>query len=393
MPRVGILTLHLHVNYGGILQAAALYRLLEDEGFEPVLLRKEPENRGWVGRSIRNLLRAIPGQNVGGVRARAKAREVHQPFIRRFLPNTSPPCHNGEELRAAVDQRQLDAVVVGSDQVWRPEYHQDSNHSVYFLDFVPAGVRKLSYAASFGHSDWRYPEMREEASGLLAEFDAVSVREASGVDICRHKLGRQQCELVLDPTLVVDPVLYEEAAAPPAAKTRPSLVSYVLDQSQRSRAVRRGVEAALPDSFETTSLSVGWERSQVGVGQWLRAFMDADFVITDSYHGTIFSILFGKNFIALGNKDRGLDRFTTLLQSLDLMDRLVLDHDPSTISSLVSQPIDYGRVSERLMALRKTSRRYLRSALEQAPDRLVAPTNGGIFFQLTRRPHVSYASC
>ena len=368
MPRVGILTLHFHVNYGGILQAAALYRLLKDEGFEPVLLRKEPENRGRVGRLMRNLLRAIPGQNIGGVRARAKAREMHQPFIRRFLPNSTRPCHNGEELGAAIEEWVLDAVVVGSDQVWRTEYHQDSNYPVYFLNFVPPEVRKLSYAASFGHPDWQHPDKLEEVSGLLAAFDAVSVREQSGVEICRHKLGRKQCDLVLDPTLVVDPVLYHEAAAPPRPKSQPSLVSYVLDQSDNSMAACRTVEAALPDTYGTTSLFVNWERSQVGVGQWLRAFMDADFVITDSYHGTIFSILFGKNFIALGNKDRGLDRFTTLLQGLDLMDRLVLAHDPSTISSLVSQPIDYRQSKERLMALRRSSLSYLLSALRQTHD-------------------------
>lgn len=362
-PRVGILTLHLHVNYGGYLQAAALYRLLEDEGFEPVLLRKEPENLSGAGRLIRNLLRAIPGQNLGGVRGRAKARARHEPFTRRFIPKITRPCHNRKELRSEVEQRGLDAVVVGSDQVWRMDFHQDSNHAVYFLSFVPAGVRKLSYAASFGYPDWRYPDLMEEAAGLLASFDAVSVREQSGIAICRNTLGREQCDLVLDPTLVVDPTLYEQAAAPSQPRSRPTLVSYVLDQSAKSIAARDAVEAVLPATYEKIMLSCDWENRQVSVGEWLRAFMDADVVFTDSFHGTVFSILFGKKFITLGSKDRGLDRLTTLLESVGLTDRLVLDEDLAKIAPLVNQDIDYEPVNERLTALRRTSRSYLLSAL------------------------------
>lgn len=363
LARVGILTLHLHVNYGGILQAAALYRLLRDEGFEPVLLRKEPENLGPLGRLVRNILRRLPGQNIGGVRARALTRARHDPFIQRFLPNVTRPCHNRRQLRAATEQWRLDAVVVGSDQVWRAEYHQDSNYLVYFLDFVPAGTKKISYAASFGHSEWRYPDQLAEVSELLAEFDGVSVREQSGVAISQDILGRKQCDLVLDPTLMVDSRLYEEAAAPKRPKSGPSLVSYVLDASEGSKSAHRLVAEALPAGIETICLSVHEEDPQADIGHWLRAFMDADFVITDSYHGTIFSILFGKNFIAFGNEDRGLDRFTTLLNSLGLADRLVLDHDPSAVGALVRRPVDWGQVNRRLDGLRKHSKDYLLGVL------------------------------
>lgn len=363
MLKTGILTLNLHVNYGGILQAAALYRLLEDEGFDPVLLRKEPDNVSRVGRLVRNLLRVLPGQNVRGVRSRAITRAKHEPFIRRFLPTATRPCHNAEELRRAAQQHGVEAVVVGSDQVWRAEYHHDSNYLVYFLDFVPPGVRKLSYAASFGHSDWRYPERTAEVAGLLAQFDAVSVREQSGVAICRNVLRRRQCDLVLDPTMVVSPLFYRDAAAPAERKLQPSLVSYVLDQGEASKTAQKAVQAALPGSFETSILSVRDQGQQETIGQWLRAFMDADFVLTDSFHGTIFSILFEKNFITLGNVNRGLDRFTTLLGNVGLADRLVLDPDPFRISSLVTQAIDYGDVNERLKTLRDASREYLRSAL------------------------------
>jgi hypothetical protein len=214
----------------------------------------------------------------------------------------------------------------------------------------------------------------EAVSSLLASFDAVSVREQSGVTICREALGREQCDLVLDPTLVVDPALYAEAAAPPRQKSRPSLVSYVLDRSDGSEVMRKAVEVALPETYETTLLSADADDRRPSLGQWLRAFMDADFVITDSYHGTIFAILFEKNFIAFGNADRGLDRFNTLLDGLGLMDRLVLDFDPTRIASLVKQAIEYEQVNYRLAAMRKASRDYLLSALGAGPEAADRPS-------------------
>ena len=363
VARIGILTLHFHINYGGIIQAAALYRFLEDNGFEPVLLRKEPENQNAAGRMLRNLLRHLPGQNIGGVREREKARALHHPFIRRFLPNRTPPCHNSRELRAMAQRERLSAVVVGSDQVWRTEYHQDQNALVYFLDFVPPSMRKVSYAASFGHSEWRYPDKTEAVAALLGGFDAVSVRERSGVEICRNDLACEQCALVIDPTLLVDPRLYAEATAAAEPGSAACLVDYVLDRNAATERAHALVAEALGGKVRAVRLHAEGKERQVDIGRWLRAFMDAEFVITDSYHGTIFAILFGKRFVTLGNRVRGLDRFTTLLDSLGLSDRLILDHDLSRLAGLVAQPVDYLAVQPRLNALREQSRDFLIAAL------------------------------
>lgn len=367
MLRVGILTLHFHINYGGIIQAAALSRFLRDRGFEPVLLRKEPETQGRLGRAVRNLLRHLPLQNVGGVREREEARAVHYPFIRRFLPDATRPCHNSEELRAAAEGAGLDAIVVGSDQVWRFDYHQDSNSLCYFLDFAPPETRKVAYAASFGDSDWRYHDRTEEVADLLADFDAVSVREQSGLDICRERLGRSACELVIDPTLLVAPQIYDEAAAAPAKGPPPVLVDYVLDRSEESERAHQLVRRTLGGEGPVIRLHAEGGERQVDIGQWLRAFMDAEFVITDSYHGTIFAILFGKKFISFGNRKRGLDRFTTLLDSLGLRDRLVLDFDLDRLPALVGQPIDHTAVRQRLEQLRQRSADFLLGALAPTP--------------------------
>ena len=370
--RVGILTLHLHNNYGAIIQAAALYRFLEDHGFEPVLLRKEPENRSKIGRIIRNFLRHVPFQNFGQVRAREKERARHYPFIRRFIPNITRPCHNSRELKAVSDQYRIKAVVVGSDQVWRPEYHFDDNSVAYFLDFVAKPTLKLSYAASFGYTDWEHPDLKHKVSDLLADFDAVSVRENSGIEICRNEFGRLQCELVLDPTLLVDPRLYAEAAAPPQHRLEPSLVEYILDRSYNSEIACQSVKDALAGKYETTTISVEGEGKKVDIEHWLRAFMDADFVITDSYHGMLFAIIFDKQFIAFGNRKRGLDRFTTILDNIGIRDRLILDYDRTKIQELIAWPIEYDELKPRLSKFRELSEDFLLRNL----SRTSAPQGG-----------------
>lgn len=372
--RIGVLTLHLHINYGGIVQAAALYRLLQNYGFEPVLLRKEPQ-RSFVSKIARTILRSVPGQNFRNVRSGERARAKHYDFINRFLPERTGPLENAGQLARAVASRKLDAVVVGSDQVWRLEYHQDDNNMVYFLDFVTsAAVKKISYAASFGTSEWTHPDKRDRVTELLGHFDAVSARERSGVTICRETLGRADCQLVVDPTLLVDPAFYTEAAALPGATMAPTVLTYLLDQSETRLGVGETVKATLGNHYRIRALSPYGAAEKVSIPVWLRAFMDADFVVTDSYHGTIFAIISRKNFIAIGNPRRGLDRFLTLLGELGLEDRLVMDDGVGHVADLAKAPIDFDRVNTRLEALRMQSSKFLLTALGRA-DAPSAPTN------------------
>lgn len=361
--RVGILTLQLHVNYGGIVQAAALTRFLQDNGYEPVLLCKVPE-RGMLSNLGRAILKRIPGQDIRGVRSEEQVKARHYGFIDRFIPQKTRPLQNAEQLARAVKSKNLDAVIVGSDQVWRLAYHQDNNSMVYFLDFVKAGIKKISYAASFGTSEWPHPDKQERVAELLKRFDAVSVREQSGVEICQETFNRQDCKLVIDPTLLVDPAFYAEAAAPaPAGNKSPYILTYLLDESQTRVRMAETVKAKLGSRYQIRAISTHGSAEKVLIPDWLRAFMDADFVVTDSYHGTIFAILARKNFITIGNSRRGLDRVLTLLSKLGLEERLVMDDDAENVSNLAIAPVNYAPVDTVLAALRDQSRNFLLGAL------------------------------
>lgn len=365
VKRVGILTLPIHTNYGGNIQAAALYQFLVKNNKEPVLLRKKPA-RSMPQRLLASILPRIPGQNFGSVRSNEQARALHYPFLKKFMPQATGKLRKSADFQRAVRRHKLDAVIVGSDQVWRFEFHNDHEPMIYFLDFIPSGnVRGISYAASFGRSHWAYPESTADVKRLLSKFYAVSVREDSGADICRDNLGREDCAVTLDPTLLVEPSFYDEAVAKEPVYTGPRIVTYILDQSATVQKTSAAVIAALGGDIETFSLAISQPNGgQLDIPQWLRAIRDAEFVMTDSFHGTVFSILFQKRFVTVPNVDRGLDRFTSLLSKLGLSDRLLTNDDPVQISRLVHEPIDYDEVELKLKPLREASSKFLISSLD-----------------------------
>lgn len=398
-PRVGLLTLPLHTNYGGMVQAVALYRIVTaDLQCEAIFLeraaavpQKSLLRRAVIGAAVRMpfifALRtklSQAAQNKGALAKfvppalakkafskvdrmiRIRRSKEHLPFLQRTMAARSGILTSTQDMAASIGRFGIDTLVVGSDQVWRLGYHPPGAEEDFFFGFAPSpAIRKVSYAASFGFGDWKYAQHTERVKELLARFDAVSVREASGVEICNQVFGRPDAVHVLDPTMVVDPVFYEEIAAPPSHRAPPTLLSYVLDDEPDRLRISDEVLQALGPGFSHRSLKLdaGW--ATLDVPGWLRAFMDADFVLTDSFHGVVFSIIFRKNFIGIVNRNRGADRFTSLLQQLGLLDRLVSESDRGTVLDLVQRPIDYSAVEPRLSALRQISMAFLRNALHR----------------------------
>ena len=360
---VGLLTLPFHANYGGIVQGVALARFLEGEGYKVTLLERvrAATQLQILGGAI---LQRLPGQNIQGLRGRWLRARPHHSFINRYIPRRSGPLRDGAAMTQAVAKHDLDAVVVGSDQVWRAKFGAPGSFLNRFLDFVePADVRRIAYAASFGDDTWIYPEQTETVRGLLARFSAVSVREASGVAICAEVLGRPDAQLVLDPTLLIAPDFWTSVAGPVRPAGGRTLRTYLLDDSRATVQARDGILASLGPDYTVQASGIAGSHAIHDLPTWLRFFRDADFVVTDSFHGTVFSIIFRKNFVSFVNKRLGADRFTTLLGMLGLSDRLVFPDEGQDGAQLAREPIDYGPVMERLRGEREKSARFLRSAL------------------------------
>lgn len=292
----------------------------------------------------------------------------HRPFIERTFRKISSDLRTTDDLRRFAEKERFDAIIVGSDQVWRKQYINDRHYQSYFLDFVDGKkCRKIAYAASFGKDHWEGVGDAERIGALLKDFTAVSTREQSGVRICRDTFGYPGALHLLDPTLIMSREFYVTQIIEKHVSTDfkiSGLLTYILDEEGgKADIIRRAMEAT--GSVSATHLK-GFNTSghTYTVPEWLAGFHQADFIVTDSFHGMIFSIIFEKDFIAIGNKSRGLERFTSLLSQLGLNDRLVFD--ASDLKASLFAPIDYKHVNEALLTLKNRSTGFLADALKES---------------------------
>lgn len=207
--KIGILTQPLYFNYGGVLQAYALYNALQKMGHEVwIINRVDSYSHGYIYRSLskcKNVLKNYFSLLFGKIKyTDFKRKSINLSsyqtfvFVSERMPNRSKELHSDKELLSFVKKMNFDAYVVGSDQVWRPKY--SPNIYTYFLDFSSEQSRKVAYAASFGVDTWEYTnEETLVCSDLLQRFNAVSVREISGIFLCTKYLNRSDAKFVLDP--------------------------------------------------------------------------------------------------------------------------------------------------------------------------------------------------
>jgi hypothetical protein len=364
LSKLGLLTLPLVENYGGIIQCACLASFLREEGHEVVLLRRAPD-RSLPMRLAVQVLEKLPGQNIRGFRQRAHELAQNQAFIDAFVGPASPLLYSSDDMARYARKAQIAGVVVGSDQVWRMQYVPKGGEGDYFLAFADDSMKRVAYAASFGHDTWNYPELTAQASALLQKFDHAAVREKSGAAICRDVFGRDSAVHVLDPTMLVDPAIYDRMSppAPVAGDQAPYLYRYILDDTAEISTITKLIKAALPAQTQTRSTILTDSSEKPTIEQWIANLRSADFVITDSFHGTVFAIIFRKNFVTLVNNNRGAGRFYSLLTELSLADRILATAEQDRAATLVASPIDFDAVHDRIDRWREISRQFLQQAL------------------------------
>ena len=375
--KIGIITLPLHNNYGGILQAYALQTVLKRMGHDAVVIDKSREIKLPILSFSRYFLyfkllahKVLVDRNTTIFWDRKHNREYKAmstytlPFIQQYIKRFT-----AARDYSNIEQGDFDAFVVGSDQVWRPKYFGQNIISNAFLSFAKDwDIKRISYAASFGTEEWEYTEAQtSECKEWIKKFDAVSVRESSAVKLCKEHLDVDALH-VLDPTMLLSATdyiqLFKDANSP---QSPGSLMCYILDETEDKQKVVSNVE----ETLNLTAFSVNSkyevctapleERIQPPVETWLRGFYDAKFVVTDSFHACVFSILFEKPFIVYGNKDRGMARFHSLLSIFGLENRLVTSS--AEAQKVISVPIDWSLVNAKKKELQEKSFNFLRNNL------------------------------
>lgn len=382
--KIAILTQPLRYNYGGLLQAWALQHKLANTGHEVIIINRvhnpvKVETPLWYRclSRIKNEIYIFLGKRKRYLKVTNDLREISEQKVKKFQLNrykgVSPEIRTHEDLVNFVSKQNFDVYIVGSDQVWRPKY--SPNLMTYFLDFVKDDnkVKKIAYAASFGVDNWELTsEETKEASELIPLFDLVTVRESSGVEFLK-KYFKCEATQVLDPTMLLDKEDYIKLIENSTCELHDSngnLFCYVLDKAE-------DVDKAIQSCSSSTGLHPYYCNSQIRiwqiegrenieksifppVEQWLKSFVDAKMVVTDSFHGVVFSIIFNKPFWVIANINRGAARFTSILNQFNLENRII-----SNLSDIDwEQPIDWNSVNKHRSLLKNKSLSLLLSQLK-----------------------------
>lgn len=373
--KIGIIALELRYNFGGILQAYALQKVLRNLGHDVIHVDKimEVSLGPWYKKYPiyikRSICKYILGKNII-IKADIEQNRISNAiakntdiFIEKYIRKIRIKDFSNFK------EEDFDIIIVGSDQVWRPKYFFSKIENAY-LDFAREWkIKRIAYAASFGTEEWEYTEKQtNNCATLLKKFNAVSVRESSAVQLCNDNFGIK-AEHVLDPTMLLSKEDYIKLFKDyNTAQSDGNLFCYILDEGEEKKSIidcvakEKGLNPFYVNSRYDDHNAPLEERIQQPAEKWLRAFYDAEFIITDSFHACVFSIIFNKPFIVYGNKERGMARFESLLTLFELEDRLV--SSPSEVNKVLKAPIDWERVNSIHKQMKEKSLSFLTKNLK-----------------------------
>ena len=308
-------------NYGAILTAFALNHYIRSLGFNAY--------------NINYILN--PNQ---------KSNEKFIEFREQHIPET-------HRVFSVTEMKELNKYfkhfLVGSDQVWRHDAIHDLRH-IFFLDFADNTKNIFSYAASFGEE--RYCKQNYEKQQIktsLCRFSNISVRETSGIDIVRNEFGLQ-AQKVVDPVFLLNEKEWDNIIGKTELPKTTYNVHYLLSETQRNE-----VEKLYPDYLNL--------RYDPSVPEWLNTIKNASFIITDSFHGTCFALIFKKQFVCANSNSAVITRLKSLLGELGLNNRLISEINKEQIDKLEKEKIDYKTVDNKLKQQIKISENFIATAL------------------------------
>lgn len=338
--KIGILTFHWAANYGAVLQAYALQQALKSLGANVEIIDYYPASYK------KNILYAFKTKHINHIHRRiieVRKEKIIELFRKDNLKR-SRYYKSDNELKQLLGE--YDCIICGSDQIWNESFYKYGEHgktAVYFLDFLNNKTIKASYAASFGTTKYN-TELLSEIRQYLSDFDYVSVREQTGVEILKE-IGIDAC-VVADPTLLHDKTLYEKFTK--GSINDKCAFTYMLHGKYKD--AQSLVKYARNNGFTISNCGI------IGVEEWLSNIHNSGLVITNSFHGVAFSVVFRKPFVAIMINGSGMnDRIVTLLARLGLTDRIY-----SGDNSIIDKKIDWESVNGRLEKLKNIGYDYLR---------------------------------
>lgn len=312
-------------NYGSTLTCYALYRFLSDEGYSVTFVSPPGFDRKGAGKfNLEN-----------GYRMTAKYSMEQMPENNKYI----------------------DSFIVGSDVLWYYDAFIKTGYT-FLLDFVNENRKKISYSTSFGNTARFFPkEEMLKARTLINQFDHVAVREFEAVDICKNRFGVDATQ-VLDPVFLCDHSNWERLANRAETKTQGKyLFAYMLDPDERkAKEIKALAERLNLNVVSITDKQFEPERKNdvlkdcgvikgASINDFIYHIKNADYVVTDSYHGFCFSLVFRKQFATLVNRTRGASRFETLSSLIGVEDRMIEDISELSTNPKINEQVDYAVLS------------------------------------------------
>lgn len=355
--KIGIVTQPLCNNYGGILQNYALQYVLKKLGYEPktidiVYRISFPRYFFSVCKQLLISIIKFKCPNIASYTEFPMLRKpIIDDFVDMYIDRTRIVYSYNSQI---IKEEHFDAVITGSDQVWRPKYNLYIEDM--YLKFVPSGIKKIAYAASFGVDNWEYSSLLTRRCTKYAKrLDAISVREISGVTLCKKNLN-VNANCVLDPTLLAGVDAYIPMLN--GYDGEDYLFAYMLDLSVEKRQF---IESIAKDMGLELRVYGADDNAVLTVDEWLSMIANASMVVTDSYHGTVFSVLYHRMFYTIINHDRGGTRLVSMLISLGLQ-----GHMGNIYQFLLSRltDINWINVEAKLSKLRDESMNFLIKSLK-----------------------------
>lgn len=346
--RIALITYHYSNNKGAFMQTYALCRFLTEQGHDVRIIdirQEEGTNLGFMGRIVKN---AIVDH-----RLQKDMRELYSPLTRRYS--------TFQELQQ--NPPEADCYIVGSDQVWNPNISKDLMLA-YFLDFGDKKTRRVSYASSFGLSEWIISDeaINAHIKELLHSFSSLSVREKEGQGLAEKEFG-------VKPTIVLDPTFLNAEYNNILGKVKPrkEILCYKINKTDdfwncapvlgqlmglplallNYNYPHKGFRYCFPPSLKT----------------WMRRIAAAEFVLTDSFHGVAFSIINKKQFVVTLNHNDRDSRLINIVKTFGLEDRMFNSVEEMLTDRRWETPIDYNVITQRVEKQRKNSQQYLIDAL------------------------------
>lgn len=388
--KIGIFSCYKHHNYGSMLQSYATQMAVESLGYTAITANYTKPINYMTQSKLRYYYHKITNKDIlcGKIRlvlSRIKekkypevvsGRKIRDKYFDDFALNRFKVSENNSSRADLCSfAESCDAVIVGSDQLWNPI---NVEHDFYTLTFVPDRINKISYATSIGASvipKYQIPTYRE----FLNKIDYISVREDNAAKIIKNLNINKNVNVVLDPTLLFDRQQWMTIQTESPVISDKYILCYFLGVNENHRKFARELQkvtgykiVTLPhlDEFVVQDLKFGdISAYNVGPSEFINLIRNAEYICTDSFHGTCFSIINHKLFFTLNrynskNSQSTNSRIDSLLSMLGLLDRRINEFDSSSFDYLIKKSIDYSFVDEILTVKRKESISFLRNALE-----------------------------